>query len=161
MIGHLGTIIVHSQLSIPAIFDRKINYATLFNCRFSVKMSLFHYIPLYDLEYWLDVCVHVIQHVNRLQLLLRLCQDEDHLILQNEVIRHRCLHHFLRHDFWWFSGDLHDDLHRFQNSDVPSYERFVSIFVHFGEVLSELKIFLDSWLYHFYDFIFKCCLLRY
>ena len=115
--------------------------------QFSENTTLFYYIPLYDLEYWLDVCV-LIQYVNQLQLLLRWCQDEDHLILQNEVIQHLCLHHFLHHDFRWFSDGLHDDLRRFQNSDVPSCERFVSIFVHLGEVL-ELKIFLDSWQYLF------------
>ena len=34
MIGHFGTITVHSQLLIPAIFDRKINYITLFRSIF-------------------------------------------------------------------------------------------------------------------------------
>ena len=55
------------------------------------------------------------------------------------MIHHQCLHHFLQHDLVWFSGDLHDDLRRFQNSYVPSYERFASIFVHLDAVLWELK----------------------
>ena len=70
----------------------------------------------------------------------------DHLVL---VIRYLCLHHFL-HVFQESSGehdglrDLQDDFHRFHNFDVLSYVLFVSIFVHFDEVLRELK----------FDFIF-------